>query len=187
MAEALLYPKFKAKPGTRFEYQSGATQLLGFAIRKAVKVPLSFYASEKFWKPLGMESDAYWNTDEPGMEKTFCCINAIARDYAKLGQLLLQEGNWNGKQIIDSSYIKKMITPSQLSGGIYGLGIWVNQDAPHPYYHFWGFTSQLIIVIPEKNMVIVRTGKFNNEAKDKKGRSAQAAFLAENAVKTFAN
>jgi hypothetical protein len=45
----------------------------------------------------------------------------------------------------------------------------------------------LIIVIPEKNMVIVRTGKFNNEAKDEKGRSAQAAFLAENAVKTFAN
>lgn len=80
-----------------------------------------------------------------------------------------------------------MITPSQLSGGVYGLGIWVNQDAPHPYYHFWGFTSQLIIVIPEKNMVIVRTGKFNNEAKDAKGRSAQAAFLAENAVKTFAN
>ena len=187
MAEALLYPKFEAKPGTRFEYQSGATQLLGFAIRKAVKVPFSFYASEKFWKPLGMESDAYWNTDELGMEKTFCCINAIARDYAKLGQLLLQQGNWNGKQIIDSSYIKKMITPSQLSGGVYGLGIWVNQDAPHSYYHFWGFTSQLIIVIPEKNMVIVRTGKFNNEAKDAKGRSAQAAFLAENAVKTFAN
>jgi CubicO group peptidase (beta-lactamase class C family) len=45
--------------------------LLGFAIRKAVKVPLSYYASEKFWKPLGMESDAYWNTDEKGMEKTF--------------------------------------------------------------------------------------------------------------------
>ena len=188
MSEALFQdPKFEAKPGSKFEYQSGTTQLLGFAIRKAVGMPLSSYASQKLWKPLGMESDAYWNTDEPGMEKTFCCINAIARDYAKLGQLLLQEGNWNGKQIIDSSYIKKMITPSQLSGGVYGLGIWVNQDAPHPYYHFWGFTSQLIIVIPEKNMVIVRTGKFNNEAKDAKGRSAQAAFLAENAVKTFAN
>lgn len=187
MAEALLYPKFEAKPGTRYEYQSGATQLLGFAIRKAVKVPLSFYASEKFWKPLGMEADAYWNTDEPGMEKTFCCINAIARDYAKLGQLLLQKGHWNGKQIIDSTFVKKMITPSQLSRGIYGLGIWVNQDVHHQYYHFWGFTSQLIIVIPEKNMVIVRTGKFDNEAKDEKGRSVQAAFLAENAVKTFTN
>lgn len=187
MAEALLTPKFEAQPGTRFEYQSGATQLLGFAIRKAVKKPLATYASEKFWKPLGMESDAYWNTDEPGMEKTFCCINAIARDYAKLGQLLLQKGNWNGTQIIDSSYVEKMITPTKLSGGIYGLGIWVNNDAPYPYYQFWGFTSQLIIVIPEKNMVIVRTGKFNNEAKDEKGRSAQAAFLAENAVKTFAN
>ena len=187
MAEALLYPKFEAKPGTRFEYQSGATQLLGFAVRKAVNVPLAYYASEKFWKPLGMESEAYWNTDEKGMEKTFCCVNAIARDYAKLGQLLLQKGNWNGKQLLDSTYIQKMITPTQLSGGIYGLGIWVNNDAKYKYYQFWGFTSQLIIIIPEKNMVIVRTGKFKNEAKDEKGRSAQAAFLVEQAVKTFAN
>lgn len=187
MAEALLHPKFEAKPGTRYEYQSGATQLLGFAIRKAVNVPLAYYASEKFWKPLGMESEAYWNTDEQGMEKTFCCLNAVPRDYAKLGQLLLQKGNWNGKQLIDSAYVQKMITPTKLSGGIYGLGIWVNSDAPYKYYHFWGFTSQLIIVIPEKNMVIVRTGKFKDEAKDNKGRSLQAAFLVENVVKTFAN
>lgn len=180
MAEALLKdPKFETKPGTRYEYQSGATQLLGFAIRKAVQVPLSYYASQKLWKPLGMESDAYWNTDENGMEKTFCCVNAVPRDYAKLGQFLLQKGNWNGKQLLDSVYIKKMITPTQLSGETYGLGIWVNNDAPIKYYHFWGFTSQLIIVIPEKNMVIVRTGKFNDEAKDEKGRSAQAAFLAK--------
>lgn len=189
MAEALLKsPKFEAKPGSRYEYQSGATQLLGFAVRKAVQVPLSYYASQKLWKPLGMESDAYWNVDEDNkMEKTFCCINAIPRDYAKLGQLMLQKGNWNGNQLIDSTYIKKMITPTQHSGGIYGLGIWVNNDAPYKYYHFWGFTSQLIIVIPEKNMVIVRTGKFENEAKDQKGRSEQAAFLTENVVKTFAN
>jgi CubicO group peptidase (beta-lactamase class C family) len=104
-----------------------------------------------------------------------------------LGQLLLQKGNWNGKQLLDSTYIQKMITPTQLSGGIYGLGIWVNNDAKYKYYQFWGFTSQLIIIIPEKNMVIVRTGKFKNEAKDEKGRSAQAAFLVEQAVKTFAN
>ena len=63
----------------------------------------------------------------------------------------------------------------------------VYKRQPYKYYQFWGFTSQLIIIIPEKNMVIVRTGKFENEEKDKKGRSAQAAFLAENAVKTFAN
>ena len=186
MAEALLMnPKFEAKPGSRFEYQSGTSQLLGFAVRKAVQVPLSYYASQKLWKPLGMESDAYWNTDENGMEKAFCCVNAIPRDYAKLGQFMLQKGNWNGKQLLDSTYIKKMVTPTKNSSGIYGLGIWVNNDALYKYYQFWGFTSQLIIVIPEKNMVIVRTGKFENEEKDNKGRSAQAAFLAENVVKTF--
>jgi CubicO group peptidase (beta-lactamase class C family) len=81
--------------------------LLGFAIRKAVKVPLSFYASEKFWKPLGMESDAYWNTDEPGMEKTFCCINAIARDYAKLGQLLLQKATGTENKLLTLLISKK--------------------------------------------------------------------------------
>jgi CubicO group peptidase (beta-lactamase class C family) len=77
-----------------------------------------------------MESDAYWNVDEDNkMEKTFCCINAIPRDYAKLGQLMLQKGNWNGKQLIDSTYIQKMITPTKNSGEIYGLGIWGNNDA----------------------------------------------------------
>jgi CubicO group peptidase (beta-lactamase class C family) len=131
MAEALLYPKFEAKPGTRFEYQSGATQLLGFAIRKAVNVPLAYYASRNFGN-LWEESEAYWNTDEK--EKTFCCVNAIARDYAKLGQLLFAKGNWNGNSFLDSTYIQKMITPTQLSGGIY-LGIWVN-NAKYKYYHF---------------------------------------------------
>jgi CubicO group peptidase (beta-lactamase class C family) len=188
MGEALLaFPQFEAKPGTHFEYQSGATQLLGFAVRKAVGIPLAHYASQKLWKPLGMESESYWNTDENGMEKTFCCVNAIPRDYAKLGQLLLQKGNWNGKQLLDSTYIQKMVTPTKLSGGIYGMGIWVNNDAPVKFYHFWGFTSQLIIVIPEKNMVIVRTGKYNGEAKDQKGRSVQAAFLAEHVAKLFAD
>lgn len=186
MGEALLAsPQFEAKPGTHFEYQSGATQLLGFAMRKAVGIPLSYYASQKLWKPLGMESQAYWNTDENGMEKTFCCVNAIPRDYAKLGQLMLQKGNWNGKQLLDSTYIQKMITPTKLSGGIYGMGIWVNQEAPVKFYHFWGFTGQVIIVIPEKNMVIVRTGKYNGEAKDAKGRSVQAAFLAQECAKVF--
>jgi len=188
MAEALLLnPNFEAQPGSRYEYQSGTTQLLGFAIRKAVGIPLAFYASEKVWKPLGMEADAFWNVDGNGMEKTFCCVNAIARDYAKLGQFMLQKGKWNGQQLLDSAYVEKMTKPTSLSGGVYGMGIWINQDTPVKYYHFWGFTGQLIIVLPEYNMVVVRTGKDPEEKRDEKGRSLQARFLAEECAKLFSN
>ncbi len=92
LMKAIFSRKFKQNPGESFEYQSGSTQLLGFAVRKAVGQSLASYLSEKFWIPMGMEQNATWSTDESGMEKTYCCIHSNARDFAKLGQLFLDNG-----------------------------------------------------------------------------------------------
>ncbi|MGA9213309.1 serine hydrolase domain-containing protein [Kaistella sp.] len=185
LEKAVFLRGFKDQPGTKFEYQSGASQLLGFALRKSINKTLAEYASEKLWQPLGMEQSADWNTDDFGMEKTFCCINSNSRDFAKLGQLFLNDGKFNDKQILNSNFIEEMRTPTKLSNGVYGMGLWINNDEPIKHYYFWGLDGQYIVIVPEKQMVIVRTGKYKNQPEDEKGRPKQVAFLVNEVAKIF--
>lgn len=185
LAEATFRKGFKATPGTEFEYQSGATQLLGFAVRKATNVPLASYLSKKIWAPLGMEQNAHWTVDDNGMEKTFCCLHSNARDFAKLGQLMLNNGKSGNTQLLDSAWVEKMRTPTPLSKNAYGMGLWINNDNPVKHYYFWGLLGQYIIVVPEKQMIIVRLGSFKNQPKDAKGRPEQVAFLVNEVAKNF--
>ena len=185
LEEAVFLRNFKNVPGEKFEYQSGATQLLGFAIRKSMQKTLAEYASEKIWKPLGMEQNAAWSTDDFGMEKAFCCIHSTSRDFAKLGQLFLNDGKFGEQQILDASFVEKMRTPTKLSNGIYGMGLWINNNSTLKHYYFQGLYGQYIIIVPEKNLVIVRTGTNKNNVKDAKGRPKQVAFLVDEVSKIF--
>ncbi|SEW41670.1 CubicO group peptidase, beta-lactamase class C family [Chryseobacterium wanjuense] len=186
LMKATFSRNFKENPGNRFEYQSGSTQLLGFAVRKAVDQSLASYLSEKFWIPLGMEQNAEWSTDESGMEKTYCCIHSNARDFAKLGQLFLDNGKVGDQQILNLDFIEQMRTPTQKSGEIYGMGFWINNDNPIKHYYFLGLQGQYIVMIPEHQMVIVRTGSYNNLPKNDRGRPDQVKFLVNETVKLFA-
>ena len=153
------------QPGTLFEYKSGDTQLLGLILEKATGKSLSDYASEKLWKPLGASLPAYWSTDKKnGNEKAYCCFSSNARDFAKIGLLLLHHGNWNGQQIIDSSYCEQSVRPcminteNNMACNFYGYQLWILPDRQEIYFAR-GILGQFIIVIPAKNMVIVRLGK----------------------------
>ena len=185
LIKATFSRKFKEKPGERFEYQSGSTQLLGFAVKKAINQSLSSYLSEKFWIPLGMEQNADWSVDESGMEKTYCCIHSNSRDFAKLGQLFIDDGKVGDKQILNLDFIEKMRTPTEKSAGIYGMGFWINNDNPIKHYYFLGLQGQYIIMIPEHKMVIVRTGSYSNLPKTDRGRPDQVKFLVNETVKLF--
>jgi len=186
LIKATFSRRFKGKPGERFEYQSGSTQLLGFAVKKAVNQSLSSYLSEKFWIPLGMEQNADWSVDESGMEKTYCCIHSNSRDFAKLGQLFLDDGKVGDQQILNLDFIEQMRTPTEKSDEIYGMGFWINHDNPIKHYYFLGLQGQYIIMIPEHKMVIVRTGSYNNLPKTDRGRPDQVKFLVNETVKHFA-
>lgn len=186
LIKATFSRKFKEKPGERFEYQSGSTQLLGFAIKKAINQSLSSYLSEKFWIPLGMEQNADWSVDESGMEKTYCCIHSNSRDFAKLGQLFIDDGKVGNEQILNLDFIEQMRTPTEKSDEIYGMGFWINNDNPIKHYYFLGLQGQYIIMIPEHKMVIVRTGSYNNLPKTDRGRPDQVKFLVNETVKHFA-
>ncbi|KQR95065.1 serine hydrolase [Chryseobacterium sp. Leaf180] len=186
LMKATFSRNFKENPGERFEYQSGSTQLLGFAIKKALNQTLSSYLSEKFWIPLGMEQDAEWSVDESGMEKTYCCIHSNTRDFAKLGQLFINNGKYEGREILSENFINDMKTGTGKSKEIYGMGFWINNDNPIKHYYFLGLQGQYIIMVPEKNMVIVRTGSYNNLPKTDRGRPDQVRFLVNEAAKIFA-
>lgn len=185
LEEAVLLRGFKDQPGTKFEYQSGATQLLGFALRKSINKTIAEYASENLWQPLGMEQNAEWNTDDFGMEKTFCCLNSSSRDFAKLGQLFLNDGKFDGKQILNSNFIEAMRTPTKLSKEAYGMGLWINNESSIKHYYFRGIYGQYIIIIPEKQMIIVRTGMDKRETFDEKHRPKQVELYVNEVVKNF--
>lgn len=150
-------------PGGDIDYQSGNTQLLGMVIAAANGQSLSELSEKWLWKPLGMEADATWSLDhENGHEKAYCCIQSIASDWAKIGQLMLQSGRWNGNQLIDSALVSQLIAPSPCRDTAtfskHGLGWWRYQDARGDLYYARGILGQYLICAPSKNIVLVRLG-----------------------------
>jgi CubicO group peptidase (beta-lactamase class C family) len=180
------------EPGKVFKYLSGNTALLSFVLKKATGKSLSDYATEKLWKPIGAEQDAYWSLDhESGVEKAYCCFNSNARDFARLGKLYLHNGNWNGKQLIDSSFVTEAITPADLAdenGGrneVYGYSWWVIKDFHgHKIGYARGILGQYIFVIPDLDMVVVRLGK--KRSKERIGDHPKDAFVYLEAAEKIA-
>ncbi|MBS1651778.1 MAG: serine hydrolase [Bacteroidetes bacterium] len=166
LQKQVLKMKLIREPGIKFEYISGNTQLLGEILNRVLKgKTITTYFQEKIWTPLEMEYDASWSTDKKnGIEKTFCCVNARARDFAKIGRLFEQKGKWNGKQIVSEKWVKESTKPDTTEGGakFYRNQWWlptVNGD-----FMAQGFLGQYIYVNPAKSLIIVRLGKNEGKA-----------------------
>lgn len=154
------------QPGTRFAYSSGNTQLLGAILEKALNgKTITQYLQEKIWQPLGMEYDASWSIDRKknGLEKTFCCLNAPARDFAKIGRLYLHNGKWNGKTIVPAQWVQQSTHPDTSQGGAayYKYQWWL--PTPNGDFMAQGILGQFIYVNPAKNLIIVRLGKKSGD------------------------
>jgi len=182
-ADVVFQTKFRQNPGEKFEYQSSATQLLGLAVGKSTAMPLAAYASAKLWKPLGMEQNAEWSTDNLGVEKSFCCIQSNTRDFAKIGSLLLNRGKFEDIPLIDEKFVDEMITPTENSNGVYGLGVWINNDTKIRHYYLRGLYGQYVIIVPEYDMIIVRLGNKEGEEKDSKNRPKDIEFYINETLK----
>jgi CubicO group peptidase (beta-lactamase class C family) len=148
------------EPNTSYKYLSGNTQLLAMIIAKATGRNISTYASEKLWKPMGASTDALWMLDKAnGDEKAFCCFNSNARDFARFGKLWLRKGNWNGNQIIDTSFVDLSIKPYFANTDFYGYSWWLENNAfGTEVFMMRGLLGQYVIVIPEYDLIIVRLG-----------------------------
>lgn len=154
-------------PGKVFHYQSGNTQLLAMIIEKATGVTISEYAEEKIWKKIGSENEAFWSLDkENGDEKAYCCFYATARDFARLGRLLLKKGNWEGVQVVSAEYIEEMFkvqselrTKDEIENAVYSYQFWIYNNFNKPMYYFRGLLGQYIMILPSENTVVVRLGE----------------------------
>ncbi len=157
--------KAKDEPGKEFIYLSGNTELLSFILAKATGKTISEYASEKLWKPLGAKNNAFWSLDHNnGKEKAYCCFNSNAPDFARIGELYLDSGKWNGQQLISPQYVINSTMPADLlsdghKNDEYGYAWWLMPDYKgHRIFYARGILGQYIICIPDQKMVIVRLG-----------------------------
>jgi|GEM_PF-22065 len=154
-------------PGVNFIYQSGVTQLLAAIVEKATGENISSYVSRKLWTPIQAEEDALWSLDhKDGAEKAYCCFNSNARDFARFGQLILNGGQWNGKQVISEQFINEATTADssliykdhKITNRHYGYQYWVLEKNGMKIPYMRGMLGQYVFSIPEKNAVVVRLG-----------------------------
>ena len=153
------------EPGKNFKYYSASTQLLAMSIEKATENKISNLVQEWFVEPLGFENNALWQIDGAKNKsiKAYCCFNSNARDFARFGKLYKDFGKWNGVQILDSSFVVKSIKPRFEKSPEYGYGFWLGKINENNFFAMRGILGQYVIVLPEKNIMVVRLGQRNLE------------------------
>jgi len=149
-------------PGTVFNYNSGATQLLSHIFRVATGQDIEEYAAKYLFAPLGIEH-YYWKRTPTGLADTEGGLYLKPRDVAKIGYLFLKNGEWNGKQIVTPDWVKLSVTPAtSVSATVkYGLKWWLfpyNDGSDRFAWAGSGFGGQKPIVLPDYDMVLVFTG-----------------------------
>ena len=161
VVKLMLDQPFIDAPGTNYHYSSGNTQILSMVIEKATGTKTNDYFEKEFWSKINPDNDAYWQIDskESGNVKSFCCFHSNARDFSRLGKLYLDNGSWNGSQIIDSTFIKKSTKPYLDNFDAYGIGVWLSNYKDLKISLMSGHQGQYVIMIPEKKLIITRLGK----------------------------
>lgn len=145
----------EAKPGTKWVYKTGETNLIGVLVTRATGKSLTDYASQKIWKPAGMENDAYWMIDPNGQEIGGCCFSVSLRDYARMGQFMLE----GARGIVPKNWMAA------------ATGQTVRTDNPNQFYGYqwWtapgrfdarGIYGQMIHVVPAKRLVVAMVGAW---------------------------
>ncbi|MDO4727998.1 MAG: serine hydrolase [Bacteroidota bacterium] len=187
LPKTILNLKVVKKPGQEFAYSSGDTQLLAMVLEKATGQKLSDFLSAYFWKPLGSENKAFWQLDtEDGIEKAYCCIASNARDFARLGKLYKQHGKWNGKQILDSTFVQ-LSTKPRFKDTPYGYGFWLSDYLGKHIYYMRGHLGQFVIVIPEDNLMIVRLGHLKGRQSEEDPHSDDFYIYIDQTYKMLAD
>lgn len=160
------------EPGTYNHYVSINTHVLGMILVRTTGKTISQYFKEKLWDPLGSEHDAFWLKDEKNMEMALGGLNATLRDYAKVGKLFLHDGNWEGKQLVPSKWVKESVNMdaehllpqsdnSAHPNTGYGYQWWIPNGQEG---EFWarGVFNQYIYINPTTSTVIVKLSANQN-------------------------
>lgn len=172
-----------APPGSRFDVAQENMQLLALVIERATGTPIQDLLSERLWQRIGA-SDAAFQLDRPdGAARVMCCMRALPRDWARLGLLLLNDGKWQGEQVLPEGWVEAMSSPSPTNPN-FGIGLWIGspytpmrtyfQDKPgvvpqsEPFLakdvvFMEGGGFRTVYVVPSEDLMIMRLGHFDND------------------------
>ena len=148
--------KREAAPGTKFEYKTGESELIGMLVISATHMHLADYLSEKIWKTVGMQRDGVWMLDRGGNEMGGCCISMTLGDYARFGLFVMHGGVADGKQILPKDWVKEAAAAQiQSDWGKWGYGFqwWIVPGGGA--YEAIGIFGQSIYINPAEDLVIV--------------------------------
>lgn len=159
---SFLNASVNGKPGTEFQYNSLNTYVLSAIVTKRTGETLTEYLTPRLFGPLGI-TKYYWETCPKGITKGGWGLFLCAEDMAKLGQLYLQKGKWNGQQLVSEYWIeistaRHLKTQNDTYG--YGYQLWMEQRPGSFEYN--GMLGQNVIIYPDMDMVLV-TNAGNKE------------------------
>lgn len=165
---AINYP-LKHKPGEYFLYTNPPVYLMSYIMQQATGKKILDYAKEKFFDPMNIKN-VTWKESEQGINMGCTGVEIDAYDLLKIGNLLLNHGKYNGKQLINSEWVKQMtsiqvLTPSMydekrvLPKYAYGYNLWICKNGN---YYCDGTDGQYLIIIPDRKVVIVTMGYQSN-------------------------
>lgn len=164
--KSFLSQEVPLKPGTHFAYNSMATYMLSAIIQKISGENLVGFLQPRLFEPLDIDTPE-WDTDPRGINVGGWGLHIKTEDIAKFGQLYLQKGEWEGKQLVSEEWVE-MATSKQVSNGSdpnsdweqgYGFQFW---QCRHNCYRGDGAYGQYCIVMPEQDAVIAITSASNN-------------------------
>lgn len=141
-----------SEPGATWAYSNEGAQLLSPILDRAAREPIQDYAQRRLFAPLGMDSTRL--RVYPDHAWTYADMETTARDFARLGVLMLHQGKWNGRQIVSSEWVKRSTRPSQSLNPRYGLLWWIDPEIRGYAAH--GHLDTDLHVIPDLDLVIVR-------------------------------
>lgn len=165
----------KFKPGTHFAYKSLTTHVLGMCVEGATKRHLSDYMNEKLWQPLEMPDNGLFTLDSrhANHNRALGGMAVSARSMLQFGRLMLNKGEWKGRQILPRDFIAAISERNIYEDKWWGYSncFWLNSYLDRNYldmtdYQASGLNGQFIFVSPENNIVIVRTGKRDKSRMD---------------------
>lgn len=170
--------QFDKPHGSEFQYSNANSQVLLILLERATGQRYSSYLSNRLWQRLGASDASLWMDREGGLPRGFCCLFASARDWLRVGRLILDGGRIGDDVVVPAEWIAAMTTPAPRNPN-FGFQIWLGSppDKERRYndytikaFHSVPFTAQDIIyidgfggqrvyIVPSQQLVIVRTGK----------------------------
>ena len=164
LVESAINLEFSDQPGTTFTYSSANTQLLAAILTKIVGEPLRDYAQRNLFLPLGISRRLWnWSMDDQGYYIGGFGMDLRPQDLARFGYLYLNQGYWDGKQIISPDWIQQS-TSTQIQTGFgkeYGYLWWIRPGEGESAFQAIGYGGQSIYIFPDLDMVVVVTGRVS--------------------------